>query len=85
LFAPVRAELIENVIVGATQIDSKNQNSRKIKNNKSKTKLEPHNFWYCLALQRNLCLKNAFKTVKSKIKNQNVKPQIKIQKVLFPN
>jgi len=34
---------------------------------------------------RNLCLKNAFKTVKSKIKNQNAKPQIKIQKVLLPS
>jgi len=37
-----------------------------------------------LTLQRNLSLKNAFKTVKSKIKNQNAKTQIKIQKVLSP-
>jgi len=36
-------------------------------------------------LQRNLCLKSIFTAVKSKIKNQNAKPQIKIQKELFPN
>jgi hypothetical protein len=38
-----------------------------------------------LILRCNLCLKNTFTAVKSKIKNQNAKPQIKIQKELFPS
>jgi len=37
-----------------------------------------------LTLHRNLCLKKAFPTVKSKIKNQNVNSQIKIQREPLP-
>jgi hypothetical protein len=36
LFDPAGAKLIENLIVGAAQINSKNQNRRKTKNNKNK-------------------------------------------------
>ncbi|MHC4175264.1 MAG: hypothetical protein ACYST5_20325, partial [Planctomycetota bacterium] len=36
-------KLIENAVVGAAQINSKNQNGRKINNNKNKTKSETHN------------------------------------------
>jgi hypothetical protein len=36
LFAPAGAKLVENAIVGITQINSKNQNSRETKNNKNK-------------------------------------------------
>jgi len=39
----VRVKFVENAIVGTTQINGENQNCRKIKNNKNKTKLRPHN------------------------------------------
>lgn len=35
-------ELIENAVVGTAQINCENQNSRKIKNNKNKTKSRLH-------------------------------------------
>jgi len=42
LLSLVSAELIENALVGVTQINSENQYSCNIENDKSKTKWRPH-------------------------------------------